>query len=77
MGKAVGGEGSWSRTQRRGCDLGPGCQQDGSRPLHRIPGGEHGQTDNVPLIFLGVIRLTEVTEHRAYSFFSLPLSHNP
>lgn len=39
--------------------------------------GGHGQMENVPLIFLGVIRLTEVTEHHAYSFFSLPLSHNP
>lgn len=32
--------------------------------------GEHREMDDVPLIFLGVIRLTEVTEHHAYSVFS-------
>lgn len=31
--------------------------------------------DNVPLIFLGVIRLTKVTEHHAYSFFFSFLYH--
>lgn len=61
-------------TPKRGPDLDAGVPT-GSAPANRIgkasqEEGEQGEMGSVPLIFLDVIRLTEVTEHHAYSFFS-------
>lgn len=59
-------------TLKRGPDLGAGVPTGLVQTPAKHPGRREstGKLDNVPLIFLGVIRLTKVTEHRAYSFFS-------
>lgn len=60
------GPGARQGTQERTWPGGWGAGGVGTDPC-KAPGeeGEHREMGDVPLIFLGVIRLTEVTEHHA------------